>query len=171
MKVRSRVLRHPLAEWLLAAVAGSMVFSVPVIPTLAQTKTVVLAEAKAPDHDDTVAQPRENYDYADRWLKFQEEYRTQQQSPVWVGRMLQSAMYSLDTLAFTAQETARRMEFTYDLGEKPPDSPADEPIGKQYAVPLLGNFGHAQIKSVVSEHDPQTGAPFLGMKLSIPFGR
>ena len=170
MKATRTTFRHAWAGLILAAAAGSMIFSAPVNSTSAQTKSTVIAEARAPDGNYTAAQPPVNDGYADRWLKFQEEYKVQQESPVWIGRMLQSAKYSLDTLAFTAQETARRMQLTYDVGEKPPDNPVAEPVG-QYSVPLFGNFGHAQIKSVVTQHDPQTGAPFVGVKLSIPFGR
>lgn len=169
MKATRRTLDRALAGLLMAAVAGSIVFSS--LVASAQTKATVIAEGRATDRDDTAVQPPDIYEEADRWLRFEKEYGIQQESPDWISRMLQSAMYRLDTLAFTAQETARRLEFTYDLGEKPPDSPVSEPVGPQYAVPLFGNFGHAQIKSVVSEHDPQTGAPFVGLKLSIPFGR
>jgi hypothetical protein len=165
-----RTFSHALAEALLAATVGSIIVAGPVASASVQTKATVIAEGRAPDSYDTVAQPPETYPYADRWLKFEKEYGIQQESPDWISRMIQSAQYRLDTLAFTAQETARRLEFTYDLGEKPPDSPDVEPV-RQYAVPLFGNFGHAQIHSVVSQHDPQTGAPFVGVKLSIPFGR
>jgi hypothetical protein len=103
-----------------------------------------------------------------RRLEFEREYGIQQDSRSWVVSMLQSAKYGLDKMTFTARETAKRLEFTYDIGTPP--GPAGVSSKPQYSLPLFGYFGHPQIKSVLTEHDPQTGSPFIGLKLAIPFG-
>jgi hypothetical protein len=36
---------------------------------------------------------------------------------------------------------------------------------------VFGGFGHAQFKSEVTIHDPQTGEAFIGLKLAVPFGQ
>jgi hypothetical protein len=85
--------------------------------------------------------------------------------------MIQAAKYGLDRMTFTAQETAKRCEFSYDLG----DAPASDTVGQcgnsQYSLPMFGRFGNAQFRSEVTIHDPQTGQAFIGLKLAIPFGR
>jgi hypothetical protein len=108
---------------------------------------------------------------ADRWMKFEREYGIEQESPSPIGRMFQVAKYGLDRMAFTAQETAKRCEFTYDLGDAPPNEPGSRSAAPQYSLPMFGRFGRAQIKSEVTIHDPQTGQAFIGLKLAIPFGQ
>ena len=107
----------------------------------------------------------------DRWSVFESEYGIQEASPSAVGRIFQAAKYGLDRMTFSAQETAKRCEFTYDLGEAPPNEPGSRIPTPQYSLPMFGRFGQAQIKSAVTIHDPQTGEAFVGLKLVIPFGR
>jgi hypothetical protein len=104
----------------------------------------------------------------DRWEAFEREYGIHQKNPSWFLSMLQSAKYELDKLSFGAKETARRLEFTYDIGS--PTSASGTSAKPQYSLPLFGRFGHAQLKTVLTEHDRQTGTAFVGLKLSIPFG-
>ena len=104
----------------------------------------------------------------ERWLEFEREYGIQQQNRSWAVGMLQSAKYGLDKMAFTAKETANQLEFTYDVGS--PTGPGGVTPKPQFLLPLFGAFGRPQLKSVLTEHDPQTGTPFIGLKLGIPFG-
>jgi hypothetical protein len=106
----------------------------------------------------------------DRWAKFEQEYGDERKSASAFGRMIQTAKYGLDTACFTAQEAAKELEFTHDFGE---DSVSDLGTGAaqpDYSVPMVGRLGHAQLKSEVTVHDPQTGEAFIGLKLAIPFG-
>jgi hypothetical protein len=105
----------------------------------------------------------------DRWNKFENEYGISQESPSAIGRVFQACKYGLDRMTFTAQETAKRCEFTYDLGSE--SDLVNRPIAPQYGVPIFGRFGRAQFKSEVTIHDPQTGQAFIGLKLAIPFGQ
>lgn len=107
----------------------------------------------------------------DRWMVFESEYGIQEASPSAIGRIFQAAKYGLDRMTFTAQETAKRCEFTYDLGDESSNDSGSRPIAPQYSLPMFGKFGHAQIKSEVTIHDPQTGQAFIGLKLAIPFGQ
>jgi hypothetical protein len=107
----------------------------------------------------------------DRWSVFEKEYGIQEASPSAIGRICQAAKYGLDRATFTAQETAKRCEFTYDLGSESTLDPANRPIAPQYGLPIFGRFGRAQFKSEVTIHDPQTGQAFIGLKLAIPFGQ
>ena len=104
----------------------------------------------------------------DRWLEFDREYGIQQRSGSWFVGMLQSAKYGLDKMSFAAKETAKRLEFTTDIGS--PTGPGGVTPKPQYSLPLFGTFAHPQLKSVLTEYDPQTGTPFIGLKLAIPFG-
>ena len=136
--------------------------------TALQTKASVPAEAWA--HDERiVAIPRSSS--ADRWLDFEREYAIRERSPSRFLRMLQSGKYGLDKMAFTAQETVRKLEFTYDIGDPTPANPQSVPVRSAYSLPLFGKFGHAQVKSVLTEYDRQTGRPFVGLNLVIPFGK
>jgi hypothetical protein len=139
-------------------------------PVLAQGSSRVIAEGKwRPPTDLTPASADEDTS-ADRWLRFESEYGIHRRESTAVGRILRRAKYGLDTMTFTAQEAARRLEFTYDLGEPALTGPASTAVKPQYSLPLFGSFGHAQIKSVLTQHDAQTGTAFLGLKLSIQFG-
>jgi len=84
--------------------------------------------------------------------------------------MLRAAKYGLDTMCFAAQETAKRLEFKYDLWEESPASFGSGMARPEYSLPMFGRFGHAQLKSDVTVHDAQTGEAFIGLKLTIPFG-
>ena len=108
---------------------------------------------------------------ADRWLKFEGEYGIREESPSPIGRIFQVAKYGLDRVTFTAQETARRLEFTYDVGDVPASDTSSRSAAPQYSLPMFGRFGHAQLKSVVTVHDSQTGEAFVGLKLAVPFGQ
>lgn len=106
----------------------------------------------------------------DRLVSFEQEYGLKPESTSAVGRMIQAAKYGLDKICFTTQEAARKLEFTYDIGEEPPSALGSGMAQPQYSLPMFGRFGHAQLKSEVTVHDPQTGEAFIGLKLSIPFG-
>ena len=117
---------------------------------------------------DIVATPPRKPTDGDRWEAFEREYGIHHKNPSWFLSMLQSAKYGLDKLTFGAKETAKRLEFTYDIGS--PTGPSGTTSKPQYSLPLFGAFGHAQLKTVLTEHDPQTATPFVGLKLSVPFG-
>ena len=118
-----------------------------------------------------IIQPKKTVTSGDRWLQFENEYGIQQKNPTRIGRMLQTAKYGLDKMTFTAQEAARRLEFTYDIGGPSPTVSDGLTANPGYSLPLFGKFGQARLKSVLTEHDPQTGTPFIGLKLVIPFGQ
>ena len=121
-----------------------------------------------PHYREVVATPAKTSTDGDHWEAFESEYGIRHKNPSWFLSVLQSAKYGLDKLSFGAKETAKRLEFTYDFGS--PSGPSGVSSKAQYSVPLFGGFGHPQLKSVLTEHDPQTGTPFAGLKLSIPFG-
>jgi hypothetical protein len=108
---------------------------------------------------------------ADRWSDFEDEYGIHQRNPVWILSLIQSAKLGLDKLTFGAKETARKLEFTYDLGGSEPSGPRSVPERPAYSLPLFGKFGHPQLKSVLTEHDPETAKAFVGLQLYIPFGK
>jgi hypothetical protein len=85
--------------------------------------------------------------------------------------MLQAAKYGLDRMTFTAQETTKRLEFTYNIADEPSTDTGSQAATPQYSLPMFGRFGQAQLKSDVTIHDPQTGEAFIGVKLVIPFGQ
>jgi hypothetical protein len=126
------------------------------------------AGTENPHNRDIVATPSHKQTDGDRWEAFESEYGIHQKNPSWFLGMLQSAKYGIDRLAFGAKETAKRMEFTYDIGSA--SGPSGDTPKPQYTLPLFGAFGHAQVRTVLTEHDPQTGTPFVGVKLSVPFG-
>ena len=137
----------------------------------AQNKTRLIAEAQAPGWEKVRTSAPANETSADRWVKFENEYGTYKESPSRVRRMLQATKYGIDTVTFTAQEAAKRLEFRYTFGERSQTSPGSITAKPEYSLPLFGSFGHAQLKSIVAQHDPQTGTAFVGLKLSILFGR
>ena len=120
----------------------------------ADRTTTVIAEGQAPGWQAAVPYGNTNSTYFSRWVAFDAEYGIHEPSRFFVGRMLQNAKHGLDQMSFEAQETARRLEFTYEVGR-----------------PSLASFGPAQLKSEVTVHDPQTGAAAIYLKLVIPFGR
>ena len=135
----------------------------------AQTNATSLTEVKERDVGDIIKPGATTP--ADRWVKFENEYGIEQENPSAIGRIFQVAKYGLDRMAFTAQETAKRAEFTYDLGDAPLNDSANRAIAPQYSLPMFGRFGRAQFKSEVTIHDPQTGQAFIGLKIAIPFGQ
>jgi hypothetical protein len=106
----------------------------------------------------------------DRWVKFEQEYGIQEESGSALGRMIQNAKYGLDTMCFTALEGAKELEFTHDFGEDSESAFGTGGAQPDYSVPMVGRLGHAQLKSEVTVHDPDTGEAFVGLKLTIPFG-
>ena len=138
-------------------------------PTM-QTNRTSGTEAKEGDLNENLIKPITTTS-ADRWLKFESEYGIQEQSPSPIGRMFQVAKYGLDRVTFTAQETAKRCEFSYDLGSAPANDSGSRSCAPQYSLPMFGGFGRAQFKSEVTIHDPQTGEAFIGLKLAVPFGQ
>ena len=115
-----------------------------------------------------VATPKANTD-ADRWMKFEREFGIQTREPTWILGAIQNAKFELDKLTFNAKETARKLEFSYDLGRS--TGPRGVPERATYSLPLFGNFGQPQLKSVITEHDPIVSKAFVGLQLRIPFGQ
>ena len=108
---------------------------------------------------------------ADRWSDFEDEYGVHQRNPAWVLSLIQSAKFGLDKLTFQAKETARKLEFSYELGGPKPSGPRSVVERPAYSLPLFGKFGHPQLKSVLTEHDPETATAFVGLKMYTPFGK
>jgi len=136
----------------------------------AQTNAPETTVARALLQEDVLTPTSKGLTSADRWVRFQQEYGLEQESPSAVGRMLQAAKYGLDTMCFAAQETAKKLEFRYDLWEESPSSFGSGMAQPEYSLPMFGRFGRAQLKSEVTVHDAQTGQAFVGLKLTIPFG-
>jgi len=122
------------------------------------------------ENDGVMATPPTTRTSADRWRKFDEEYGIQQKSPSRCLQLIQSAKYGLDTIAFGTEEVTKKLEFTYDLGVSEPAVHQSGNHGQGRSIPLFGDFGQAQLKSVVTAYDPQTGQALAGLKLAIPFG-
>jgi len=133
----------------------------------ASTNTIEIAAANTALWDVDVLKPRA-MSSGDRWEKFEQEYGIKKESASTLGRMIQSAKYELDTMCFTAMEGARELEFTRDFGIDSENGTGE--AQPDYSVPMVGRLGHAQLKSEVTVHDPQTGEAFVGLKLAIPFG-
>jgi hypothetical protein len=133
-----------------------------------QPKTTAITEAVEPSMD--LAPTAETMSSADRWVRFENEYGTYQESPLLIGRWIQSAKYGLDTAVFTMQEAAKRFEFSYDVGDVSETSPTSAAREPQYSMPILEMLPHGQLKSEITIHDSQTGATFIGLKLVFPFG-
>ena len=145
--------------------------SPPAVPqSTMQTNITSITKARGRDFGSDIIKPTTTTS-SDRWIKFEREYGIEQESPSAIGRMFQVAKYGLDRMTFTAQETAKRCEFTHDLGEEPAYDPGCRSAAPQYSPPMFGRFGRAQFKSEVTVHDPETGQAFIGLKLSIPFGQ
>lgn len=106
----------------------------------------------------------------DRLVSFEQEYGMDDASGSTLGRVLQAAKYSLDKMCFTMQEATKKLEFKYDTAEATSGVLGGEAGEPQYHLPLFGKFSHAQLQTVVTVHDPQTGQAFFGVKLAIPFG-
>ena len=106
----------------------------------------------------------------DRLVNFEQEYGMDPESGSPFGRALQLAKYGLDKACFTVQEAARKLEFKYDTGEATSGVLGGDVGNPQYNLPVFGRFGHAQLQTVVTVHDPQTGQAFFGAKMTIPFG-
>jgi hypothetical protein len=102
------------------------------------------------------------------WARFEREYGIQHRSASQVLSAVQTAKYGLDSMIFGAQAAIKQLELTYDFGSA--TGPSGETVVPRYSMPVIGTFGHAQLKSVFTVHDPQTGAVFFGLKLHIPFG-
>src|SRR3984957_19842725 len=145
MKVQMRSINHSSRAVVLGAIASSVVgfsvipsvfaqspsnirlvdYAAPVCsspsitlrPTM-QTNGTSVAEAKGRDPGENLINPTAATS-ADRWLKFEREYGIQEECAAAIGRLFQAAKYGLDRVTFTAQETAKRCEFSYDLGCAP----------------------------------------------------
>ena len=63
----------------------------------------------------------------DRWMIFESEYGIQDKSPSPIGRMLQAAKYGLDRVTFSAQESAKKLEFNCNIGDDPATGPGSRP--------------------------------------------
>ena len=106
----------------------------------------------------------------DRLVNFEQEYGMGLDGGSTFGRVLQAAKYGLDKMCFTMQEAAKKLEFKYDTAEAASGVLGGDAGEPQYHLPVFGRFSHAQVQTVVTVHDPQTGQTFLGVKLTIPFG-
>ena len=139
------------------------------LPAQSETQAwLSLAEAVVLPEDVVVFPKRTD---ADRWMEFEQEYRIYERNPVWALSMIQTAKFGLDKLSFTAKETARKLEFSYEFGGASDGDPHRFSPGSAYSLPLFGKFGNAKIKTVISEHDSQTSKSFIGLKLNVPFGK
>ena len=76
---------------------------------------------EAPSLHDCITRPI-GQTSVDRLVRFEQQYGIDQPSPSAVKRTIQTAKYTLDKLCFTALETARKLEFTYDFGQESPTS-------------------------------------------------
>ncbi len=144
-------------------------FAVPKLTIQTNRITVAVPKGRELNVNENIIKPTTTTS-SDRWTKFESEYGIEQESPSAICRMFQAAKYGLDRVTFTAQETAKRCEFAYDLGSAPANDPGGRVPASQYSLPGFGRFGCAQFKSEVTIHDPQTGQAFIGLKLAIPFG-
>ncbi len=106
----------------------------------------------------------------DRLVSFEQEYGMGPDSGSTFGKVLQAAKYGLDKMCFTMQEAAKKLEFKYDTADADSGVWGGDAGQPQYDLPVFGRFSHAQVQTVVTVHDPQTGQTFLGVKLSVPFG-
>src|SRR5208283_5600625 len=101
-----------LAGRLRVAAAGLIAFSSCIVSASAAdvppTKIIVLAEAKAPTWETIVTVPSTRDPQGERLTKFENDFGIHQKSPWWIGRMLQSAKYQVDSVLFGAQEGVHR---------------------------------------------------------------
>jgi hypothetical protein len=107
---------------------------------------------------------------SDRLVNFEQEYGMSLENGSTFGRVLQAAKYGLDKMCFTMQEATKKLEFKYDTSQARSGVWGGDAGEPQYNLPVFGRFSHAQMQTVVTVHDPQTGQAFFGVKLSIPFG-
>jgi len=135
----------------------------------AETNVEVNSTIAIPSWSDVV-RPVASSTAGDRLVRFEEEYGVDQDSHSPIGRMLQRAKYGLDKACFAAQEAARKLEFKYDTAEAASGALGGDAGNPQYYLPMFGRFSHAQVQTVVTVHDPQTGQAFFGVTLSVPFG-
>jgi hypothetical protein len=135
-------------------VSPSLLSSLQALRPMIPTNTALTVETNAWDMGDLIKPTTTTS--ADRWIIFE---------------MLQAAKYGLDRMTFTAQETTKRLEFTYNIADEPSTDTGSQAATPQYSLPMFGRFGQAQLKSDVTIHDPQTGEAFIGVKLVIPFGQ
>ena len=182
MKLKPRCINSPSQAILVGVIAGSVMCSTLVPLTFAQNIQLVdyappsqLSHPHPSTNATSVAETKiikpAMTTPVDRWMIFESEYGIQDKSPSAIGRMLQAAKYGLDRMTFTAQESAKKLEFNCNMGDDSASGRESRPCAPQYSMPLFGGFGRAQIKSEVTIHDPQTGEAFIGIKLSIPFGQ
>jgi hypothetical protein len=134
-----------------------------------QTNINDSAAITAPSWGD-ILKPKGLTSSGDRLVSFELEYGMEEESASRFGRVLQAAKYGLDKMCFTVQEAAKKLEFKYDTSEASSGVFGGDAGEPQYSLPVFGRFSHAQVQTVVSVHDPQTGQTFFGVKLSIPFG-
>ena len=107
----------------------------------------------------------------DRLVSFEQEYGMGDASGSTFGKVLQAAKYGLDKMCFTVQEAAKKLEFKYDTAEASSGVLGGDAGEPQYHLPVFGRFSHAQLQTVVTVHDPQTGQTFFGVKLAYRSGR
>ena len=150
-------------------VSPSLLSSSRTTPPTVSTNTAPAAEAKVTRPCNLIKPTAMTS--GDRWTVFESEYGIQVASSSAIGRIFQVAKYGLDRMTFSAQQTVKRLEFTYNIANEPSNVASTQAATPQYSLPMFGRFGHAQLKSVVTIHDPQTGQAFIGLKLSIPFGQ
>ena len=136
---------------------------------LPKTKAALLTES-LPGTENVVATQPASRSTADHWRKFDDEFGIKEKSSSLCLQAIQSAKYGLDTLTFGTEEAAKQLEFTHDVGDSAPPAHQSSAAAPGCSIPLFGEFGQAQIKSVVTTHDPQTGEALAGLKLVIPFG-
>lgn len=106
----------------------------------------------------------------DRLVSFEQEYGMALENRSTIGKVIQAAKYGLDKMCFTVQEAAKKLEFQYNTSEATSGVLGGDAGQPQYNLPVIGKFSHAQVETVVTVHDPQTGQTFFGVKLSLPFG-
>jgi len=150
-------------------VSPSLLSSLQALRPMIPTNTALTVETNAWDMGDLIKPTTTTS--ADRWIIFESEYGIQNASSSPIGRMLQAAKYGLDRMTFTAQETTKRLEFTYNIADEPSTDTGSQAATPQYSLPMFGRFGQAQLKSDVTIHDPQTGEAFIGVTLVIPVGQ
>jgi len=131
-------------------------------PTLIAANTRVIAEGQTP-----VSLGTPLAIHRDKWLEFEREFGIHRPSSSGFLRWVQKVKYSLDTATFTAEEQIKRLEFSYNIGTP---GPARGGAQSDYALPLFGRFGQARLQSHLTTHDADTGSPYFGLKLTIPFG-
>jgi len=135
---------------LLIALFGPMLQVAAQRPHSSSTSTgaVVIAEAHEPEWHPASNPISPQSIHADKSLAFEREYGIDRLSRSQFLSMVQAAKYGLDTMTFTAQQQAKRLEFTHTIGD--PTAPgATTGTGQpDYALPLFGTFGRMQLLSL-----------------------